>query len=151
MKNVETKTENSNIEANLEAVEANLDEVKVFLGQYSEAEQEAFLEVFRNIDSYRHIVLPDQKTENQGTDDFPEYAPIRQIFHDLSGREKALLALNQSLICADNCTNDARARHLRSIQEEAIERCQEDVKSLVDNQEFGTIALLAGVIEGLVN
>lgn len=58
------KTPENKTEVDVKAVEAELGEIKAFLKQFGKDGQEAFLQVFRNIDSYLDVVLPDRKSHD---------------------------------------------------------------------------------------
>lgn len=150
MNTTENKTE-----VDTRAIEAELAETKAFLKQFGEDGQEAFLEVFRNIDSYLDIVLPDRKSqlemtvqENEDEVEFPEYASVVAFLENASNHEKVFSALMSGLSVADDSHSEAGC-YLAGLWQEKRKACIKDVKALMGDSELGSMATMATILNGI--
>lgn len=146
------KTQESKTEVDVKTIEAELAETRAFLKQFGEDGQEALLEVFRNIDSYLGIVLPDRKSQDeqeyQDEVEFPEYAPVVAFLENASDREKVFSALMSGMSLADDSKSEAGC-YLAGLWQEKRKACIKDAKALMSDPELGGMATMATVLNGI--
>lgn len=150
METVETKTG-----VDVKTIEAELDEIKTLLKQFDSEAQETFLGVFRNIDNYLDIVLPDRESqlettvqENEDETEFFEYALVVDFLENASDHEKVFSALMSGLSVADDSHSEA-GRYLAGLWQEKRKACIKDVKALMGDSELGSMATMATILNGI--
>lgn len=147
MNTLESKTE-----VDTKTVEAELDEIKTLLKQFDSEAQEAFLGVFRDIDNYLDIILPDRKSQDETDEtEFPEFAPVVAFLKTMTDREKVLCALMSGLSLATNNSTSEANRCLEGLWQEKRKECMKDTKALMSNSELGVMATIATMLDAMAS
>ena len=147
MNTTENKTD-----VDTKTVEGELDEIGAFLKRFDKEAQEAFLGVFRDIDSYLDVILPDRKSQDETDEtEFPEFAPIEAFLKTLTDREKVICALMVGLSLASNNSSCDANRYLENIWQTKQKACRKAARTLTGDPEFGNMALIATIFNAMAD